>query len=80
MSRTCFKGIIALSYVRDDDAHDLGRISDLRTRLEGEVRIQTGGAFPIFQDRNDTNWGATVKRLRKVPPRRMRDCGVRSDT
>lgn len=46
-----------LSYVRDDDAHDLGRISDLRTRLEGEVRIQTGRPFPIFQDRNDIVWG-----------------------
>ncbi len=46
-----------LSYVRDDDVHDLGRISDLRTRLEGEVRIQTGRPFPIFQDRNDINWG-----------------------
>jgi cobaltochelatase CobT len=46
-----------LSYVRDDDAHDLGRISDLRARLEGEVRIQTGRPFPIFQDRNDIVWG-----------------------
>lgn len=46
-----------LSYVRDDDAHDLGRISDLRMRLEGEVRIQTGRPFPIFQDRNDIVWG-----------------------
>jgi len=46
-----------LSYVRDDDAHDLGRISDLRRRLEGEVKIQTGRPFPIFQDRNDINWG-----------------------
>lgn len=46
-----------LSYVRDDDAHDLGRISDLRMRLEGEVRMQTGRPFPIFQDRNDINWG-----------------------
>jgi len=46
-----------LSYVRDDDAHDLGRISDLRMRLEGEVRIQTGRSFPIFQDRNDIVWG-----------------------
>lgn len=46
-----------LSYVRDDDAHDLGRISDLRALLEGEVRMQTGRPFPIFQDRNDINWG-----------------------
>lgn len=46
-----------LSYVRDDDTHDLGRISVLRERLEGEVRMQTGRPFPIFQDRNDINWG-----------------------
>jgi len=26
-------------------------------RLEGEVRMQTGRPFPIFQDRNDINWG-----------------------
>jgi hypothetical protein len=26
-------------------------------RLEGEVRMQTGRTFPIFQDRNDINWG-----------------------
>lgn len=50
-----------LSYVRDDDAHDLGRISELRTRLEGEVRIQTGRPFPIFQDRNDIIWGERWK-------------------
>lgn len=50
-----------LSYVRDDDAHDLGRISELRMRLEGEVRIQTGFPFPIFQDRNDINWGQRWK-------------------
>jgi hypothetical protein len=49
--------IAFLSYVRDDDTHDLGRISDLRTRLEGEVRMQTGRPFPIFQDRNDIIWG-----------------------
>lgn len=46
-----------LSYVRDDDAHDRGRISNLRAHLEGEVRIQTGHPFSIFQDRNDINWG-----------------------
>jgi len=46
-----------LSYVRSDDAHDRGRISELRELLEGEVRMQTGHAFPIFQDRNDIAWG-----------------------
>ena len=31
-----------LSYVRSDDEHDWGRITKLRQRLEGEVKIQTG--------------------------------------
>lgn len=46
-----------LSYVRTDDDHDGGRITRFRERLEGEVRMQTGRKFPIFQDRNDLSWG-----------------------
>jgi hypothetical protein len=46
-----------LSYVRADDDHDEGRISGFRKRLEGEVRMQTGKPFAIFQDRNDIAWG-----------------------
>ena len=46
-----------LSYVRSDDEHDWGRITKLRQRLEGEVKIQTGRPFAIFQDRNDIIWG-----------------------
>lgn len=46
-----------MSYVRSDDDHDGGRITQFRQRLEGEVRMQTGKAFPIFQDRNDLSWG-----------------------
>ncbi len=42
-----------LSYVREDDAADGGRITELRRRLEAEIRMQTGEAFSIFQDRND---------------------------
>lgn len=49
--------IAFMSYVRADDEHDGGRISTIRARLEGEVRIQTGKNFPIFQDRNDLVWG-----------------------
>jgi len=49
--------IAFLSYVRNDDDHDGGRITQFRQRLEGEVRMQTGKAFPIFQDRNDLSWG-----------------------
>jgi len=46
-----------LSYVHSDDDHDNGRISKLRERLEGEVRMHTGRPFHIFQDRNDLEWG-----------------------
>lgn len=46
-----------MSYVRSDDSHDWGKITTFRERLEGEVRIQTGRPFAIFQDRNDIIWG-----------------------
>lgn len=46
-----------LSYVRADDEHERGRITALRARLEGEVRMQTGKPFSIFQDRKDISWG-----------------------
>ena len=42
-----------LSYVRSDDDHDDGRITGLRRRLEAELGMQMGEAFPIFQDRDD---------------------------
>lgn len=50
-----------MSYVRSDDDHDGGRITNFRERLEGEVRMQTGKIFPIFQDRNDIAWGQQWK-------------------
>lgn len=50
-----------MSYVRSDDDHDDGRITKFRERLEGEVQMQTGKAFPIFQDRNDIAWGQQWK-------------------
>jgi cobaltochelatase CobT len=49
--------IAFMSYVRSDDDHDNGRITAFRNRLEGEVRMQTGRPFAIFQDRNDIAWG-----------------------
>jgi cobaltochelatase CobT len=49
--------IAFLSYVRSDDQHDDGRITRFRERLEGEVKMQTGRPFAIFQDRNDIRWG-----------------------
>lgn len=54
---TLRRPIAFLSYVRSDDAHDGGRITEFRKRLEGEVRMQTGEDFSIFQDRNDISWG-----------------------
>jgi cobaltochelatase CobT len=49
--------IAFLSYVRHDDEHDQGTITKLRERLEGEVKVQSGKPFEIFQDRNDIRWG-----------------------
>ncbi len=46
-----------LSYVRLDDDHEDGKLSELRSKLTGELRLQTGEEFPIFQDRNDISWG-----------------------
>ena len=46
-----------MSYVRFDDAHEDGQLTAFRERLVGEIRIQTGHEFPIFQDRNDIAWG-----------------------
>lgn len=46
-----------LSYVRADDQHENGRLSEFCQRLSGEVRLQTGEVFGIFQDRNDIRWG-----------------------
>lgn len=46
-----------LTYVRFEDEHDNGRLSEFCKRLGGEIRIQTGEPFHIFQDRNDIAWG-----------------------
>ena len=46
-----------MSYVRFNDQHDDGQLSQFRERLAAEVRAQTGEEFPIFQDRNDIAWG-----------------------
>jgi cobaltochelatase CobT len=46
-----------MSYVRSDDEHEFGSITKFRQRLEGEIRMQTGKPFAIFQDRNDILWG-----------------------
>ena len=46
-----------LSYVRLDDQHEGGQLTEFRTRLSAEVGMQIGSEFPIFQDRNDIAWG-----------------------
>ncbi|HTR13426.1 MAG TPA: TIR domain-containing protein, partial [Roseiarcus sp.] len=53
--------IAFLSYVRADDEHDHGRITKLRARLEGEVRMHTGKTFKIYQDKRDLKWGEQWK-------------------
>lgn len=50
--------IAFLSYVREDDEYEGGRLTQFRERLEGEIRFQTGDrSFCIFQDRTDLKWG-----------------------
>jgi F-box protein 11 len=51
-----------MSYVRSDDEHEHGRLTEFRERLSAEVRMQTGDEFPIFQDRNDIGWGQNWKK------------------
>jgi TIR domain len=46
-----------MSYVRFNDQHDDGQLTQFRERLSAEVRAQTGEEFHIFQDRSDIAWG-----------------------
>jgi parallel beta-helix repeat protein len=46
-----------MSYAHIDDEYEDGLVSELRQRLSGAVRAQTGEDFPIFQDREDIQWG-----------------------
>src|SRR5437667_2715953 len=50
------KPIGFLSYVREDDLYEQGRITETGKLLSGEVRLQSGDPFPIFQD-IDIDWG-----------------------
>ncbi len=54
LSRTA---LAFMSYVNLDDRHENGRMTQFRKRLSGEVRMQTGEPFEIFQDRKDIAWG-----------------------
>jgi formylglycine-generating enzyme required for sulfatase activity len=51
-----------MSYARFDDAHDPGWLTQFRERLSGEVQVQLGEPFPIFQDKVDTRWGEEWRR------------------
>lgn len=51
-----------MSYVRFDDQHDDGQLTQFRERLGAEVRAQTGAEFAIFQDRNDIARGQNWQR------------------
>lgn len=55
------QAIAFMSYVRFQDDHDEGRLTEFRQRLSVEVRVHTGEEFPIFQDRNDIQWGQNWK-------------------
>jgi F-box protein 11 len=46
-----------MSYVNLDDQHEQGRLTRFREYLSGEVGMQTGEPFDIFQDRKDIAWG-----------------------
>lgn len=50
-----------LSYVRSDDEHENGRLTQFCERLSAEVKMQTGEEFRIFQDRKDIMWGQNWK-------------------
>ena len=53
-----------MSYAHSDDEHTRGRITELRDRLEGEVRLRTGlskDEFQIFLD-TDIKWGEAWRR------------------
>lgn len=45
------------SYVRDDDADEGGRISELAGLFSRRVRLLTGQSFPIFLDHESIGWG-----------------------
>jgi cobaltochelatase CobT len=49
--------IAFLSYARFDDQHENGRMSEFCQYFSGEVQLQTGSKFRIFQDSKDIAWG-----------------------
>ena len=59
-----------MSYVRFNDQHDDGQLTQFRERLAAEVRVQTGEEFAIFQDRNDIAWGQKLAGQNRGDPGR----------
>lgn len=55
------KPLAFMSYVRDDDEDEQGRLTKLRERLSTEMCLQTGKEFEIFQDRENILWGQNWK-------------------
>jgi hypothetical protein len=60
-----------MSYVRFDDQHENGRLTELSQRLSSEVGLQTGSEFRIFH-RNDVAWvsngrSASMSRAMRSP-------------
>jgi len=53
--------IAFMSYAINDDRHDGGKLTQFRERLSGEVQMQTGEEFVIFQDRQHILWGQKWK-------------------
>ncbi len=53
--------IAFMSYASNDDKHDGGKLTQFRERLSGEVQMQTGEEFDIFQDRKHILWGQNWK-------------------
>lgn len=67
-----FEPAAFMSYVHFDDEHDHGQLTEFRKRLSGEVRMQTGDDFAIFQDRDHINWEKAGRR--ESIARSMRRC------
>jgi hypothetical protein len=49
------------SYVRRNDEHDRGKLTELRKLLEAELWAQTGKDLKIFQDTENIHWGMNWK-------------------
>lgn len=54
------KPVAFMSYAHRDDRDEY--LTHLRQRLSGEVSVQTGEDFEIFQDRDGISWGQNWKR------------------